>query len=70
MLALHLQKGINDGLSYYLQSKRLDAEIKEINQNMKESESRTNVNNASIREIESKVKLNEAQTREVNQAIT
>lgn len=65
-----LQKGINDGLSYYLQSKRLDAEIKEINQNMKESESRTNVNNASIREIESKVKLNEAKQREINQAIT
>lgn len=65
-----IQRGITDGLGFYLQSKELDARIKEINQNIRESESRTEVNKSSIREIESKIKLNSANERLVNQSIT
>lgn len=65
-----LSSGINDGLSFYLQNKRLDAEIRQINQNIKESESRTDVNRASIDEIKSKIKLNNATERHINQTIS
>lgn len=69
-IGTNIQSGIHDGLSAYLEGKRVDAEVKEINQRIRESESRIDVNKASIRQLDSVAHLNEAKTREANQAIT